>query len=73
MGRPKATAATKKTEAVNIRMTPSERAVFDRLKASRVAELKGEGVEVTDAGLVRWLVAKEAAARGLDKATARRG
>ena len=59
--------AAKKTEAVGIRMTPTERAIFNRLKVARERELAGEGVEVTDAGIIRWLIAKDATARGPDK------
>jgi hypothetical protein len=67
MGRPKAKPAEKKTAAVSLRMTAAERAIFDKLKASREQELEGEGVEVTDAGMLRWLFMREAIARGLDK------
>jgi hypothetical protein len=62
--RPKLAPGQKKTDAVQVKLTVAEREVFDRLLEARRREL-GPGVEVSDAGLLRWLFWKEATARGL--------
>ena len=71
MGRPKS--ATKKTEAVQIRLSTEELDNFGRLVESRAEELRNEGVDVTPPMVIRWLIAREVAARGLDKASAPQG
>lgn len=59
-----------KREAVQIRMTEEDHDIFERLVESRAAELRDEGVEVTGPGVLRWLIRKEAAARGILKGPA---
>jgi hypothetical protein len=68
MGRPKS--ANKKTNTVQLRMDDAERAAFDRLVAARDEELSGEGLEITGPDVLRWLIKRELAARGLDKTPA---
>jgi hypothetical protein len=51
------------------RMTKLERATLDRLVTLRGEELAGEGVSVTASSFLRWLVLREAKARGLDMAS----
>jgi len=64
VARPELDPDKRKTDAVQLRLTQQDREVFDRLVDARRHEL-GPGVEVTDAGLLRWLFWKEATARGL--------
>jgi len=64
VARPELDPDKRKTDAVQLRLTQQDREVFDRLVDARRQEL-GPGVEVTDAGLLRWLFWKEATARGL--------
>jgi hypothetical protein len=73
MGRPRIDAAKKKTAAVQLRLSPEERERFDRLVEARQQELRPEGVEVTDAGVLRWLLLREVEARGLDRPKTRKG
>ena len=65
MGRPRS--ASRKTDAIQIRLTPEEKQKFDRLVAARQEELRSEGVEVTGPMVIRWLITRELIARGLDK------
>ena len=65
MVRPRSTSP--KTQAVQIRLTPEEKAAFDRLIASRAEELRGQGMDVTGASVIRWLIAEKVKERGLDQ------
>ena len=64
MGRPRS--ASRKTDAIQIRLTPEEKQKFDRLVVARQEELRSEGVEVTGPMVIRWLITRELIARGLD-------
>ena len=46
-------------------MTEGLRATLDQLVSLRAAELADEGVEVTAASFIRWLILREAKARGV--------
>lgn len=52
-----------KTRAIQIRLTPEDQAIFDRLLAAYSAD--AHGVEIKAPALIRALVMKDAAARGL--------
>jgi hypothetical protein len=67
MVRPKSSAP--KTQAIQIRLTPEEKESFDRLVALRAEELRGQGIDITGASVIRWLIAEKVAERGLDKPT----
>jgi hypothetical protein len=56
--------------AVQARLEPDEYAAWERLIASRAEELRPQGVKVTASDVLRWLILREVAARGLDKAAA---
>jgi hypothetical protein len=60
-------AAQKKTKALQVLLNEEEAAKFERLVASRAAELKGAGVTVSEAGVLRWLILSEVTERGLDQ------
>lgn len=64
--RPKVDPTIRKSDAVQLRLTSEERALFDLLVAARTEELRPEGVTATDAGVLRWLFLREVAARRLD-------
>lgn len=63
MGRPKS--EEPKTRAIQIRLTPGEQEVFDRLLSA--FEEDAHGVRITPPALIRALIMKEARERGLDK------
>jgi hypothetical protein len=63
MSRPKS--PDKKRHAVQVLFSDAENDVYQRLLAHRSEELRGEGVEITGPMLIRWLITREAAARGL--------
>lgn len=50
---------------LTVRLTEGLRATLDQLVEQRAAELADEGVEVTAASFIRWLILKEAKARGV--------
>lgn len=54
------------TDTLTLRLTVADRDLLDRLVTLRSAELAHEGIEVTAASLVRGLIRREAAARGIE-------
>jgi hypothetical protein len=67
VGRPKLETSARKSDAVQLRLSAEEREQFDRLVEARSEELRPEGVTVTAAGVLRWLVLRELAARGFGR------
>lgn len=63
VGRPKS--ENPKTRAIQIRLTPADQAVFDRLLALYSED--AHGVEIKAPALIRALIMKEAAARGVEQ------
>jgi hypothetical protein len=64
VGRPKLPPGKRKEDAVQLRLDGVQREVFDRLSANLAAnELRG--VDVTDAGVLRWLFTTAAEERGI--------
>jgi hypothetical protein len=63
MPRPKS--PEKKRHAVQVLFSDAESDVLARLLAHRSEELRDEGVVITAPMLIRWLITREAAARGL--------
>ena len=59
--------ANRKTDAIQIRLSPEEKRKFDRLVVARQQELRSEGVDVTGPMVIRWLITRELIARGFDK------
>jgi hypothetical protein len=62
--RPKLPEGKKKTDSVHVRLREDERKVFDAL-TERLQANELRGVTLTDASVVRWLVAKAAEERGI--------
>jgi hypothetical protein len=62
--RPKLDVSKKKVDAVQLRLSLEERALFDALKAD-LAGKELRGVVVSDAAVFRWLFVTAAASRGL--------
>jgi hypothetical protein len=56
------------SETITVRLTPSDRAVLDRLVELRNAELEHEGIRLKPSTYVRGLIRREAKAKGLDSA-----
>lgn len=52
-------------ETLTLRLTHDDRDLLDQLVAMRSKELADDGVEASAAGLVRGMIRREAAARGL--------
>ena len=57
---------TPATDTLTLRLTVADRDLLDRLVKMRSADLAHEGIEVTAASLVRGLIRREAAARGIE-------
>ena len=66
MGRPpRANRRSIVDATLTLRLTQEDRDLLDQLVAVRSKELADDGLEVSAAGLVRGLIRREAAARGL--------
>jgi hypothetical protein len=69
MGRlPKEDRDAVKSTILAIRLSPVDRALFDRLLKARAEELSrlaGQPLEVTAASYLRWLLLRDAEARGM--------
>lgn len=50
---------------LTLRLTEADRAALDALVAARAAALEAQGGAASAASVVRWLIQKEARARGL--------
>ena len=67
-GRP--TSPEAKRHPVMVRMDDAEKNGLDRLVSSRNEELKAEHITLKGPDVIRWLIARELSARGLDKVPA---
>src|SRR5215213_6558200 len=69
MGRqPKSNRGDVKTVVVGVKLTLAEREALGQLvemRTAEIAELMGERIEATASGVLRWLLVKEAKARGI--------
>jgi hypothetical protein len=66
---PKADRDSVKSIVVGVKFSANERAVLDRLVKNRAAEAEkalGQKIEMSASAYIRWLVAKEATAQGVD-------
>jgi hypothetical protein len=66
--RPKEDRGEVKTIVVGVKLTEAERAALDRLvemRSAEIAEVMGERIEATASGVLRWLLVREAKARGV--------
>lgn len=66
--RPKEDRGEVKTIVVGVKLTEAERAALDRLvemRSAEIAEVVGERIEATASGVLRWLLVREAKARGV--------
>lgn len=61
------------TRAIQIRLDETTGGIFDALVAARQEELRKEGATVTGPDVLRWLVIREAEARGLIPAPKKEG
>ena len=53
------------TDTLTLRLSIADRELLDRLVAQRAAELEDLGAKVTAASFTRWLIRREAKAKGL--------
>jgi hypothetical protein len=67
MARPKKPDAERKSKPVQLRLDEGEKVILGRLVASRAEEMRASGTIVTQPSVLRWLILREAATRGLDK------
>jgi hypothetical protein len=69
MGRqPKQDRGEVKTIVVGVKLTEGEREALGRLvemRSDEIEEMMGERIEATASGVLRWLLVKEAKARGI--------
>jgi hypothetical protein len=63
MGRTK-TDREKRPAAIQTRLEPDEQALWVQLVATRIGELRAEGVKATASDVLRWLIRKEVERRG---------
>jgi hypothetical protein len=65
---PKSDRSAIKNTILAIRLSPDERAMFDRLvqaRAEELARLAGQPIDVTAASYIRWLILRDGEARGM--------
>jgi hypothetical protein len=65
---PKPDRGTVKNTILAVRLSPDDRALVDRLvqaRAEELARLAGQPIDVTAASYVRWLILRDAEARGM--------
>ncbi len=57
-----------RTTVVGVKLSEAERSALDHLvevRSAEIAEVMGERVEATASGVLRWLLLREAKARGM--------